>query len=295
MRQLSHRHDYRASAQLALLGSALCAMTLFTLGCGTQTYEARLRETSEFFAYQNELNQSLSKGLWGEAFGGPAPAVQMRIPKPFQMKPRPQPIPSENKDEPPTFPPDTRHPFFLGIQELPGLIDAWEGVVPIGGNQGMPAYLYAVSNHQRFINKQLNDGIGPEPGEFLTDLEITLTSALNIVVEEGQGGRTDNVRYKDTIPREEKYALRKDFISIALLTPENMRAQLGGMDWRVQMYEYTAGQIQVAILMVYPVRATDKPDDRLKLAMETFKAGDQAPRAARPGQAASGGGANVQF
>ncbi len=271
----------------AILTHSLFAALLLA-GCGAQTYEARLQQTSELFAYQNKLNENLSKTFWqsSDPVGG---AVKMRVPKPFQMQARPQIIPPAAEGEPPTLEEDKRHPFFIGIQELPGLIDAWQGVLPIGGGQGMPSYLYVLGNHQRFIDKQLNDGVGPEPGEFLNDLETLLTGTLGVTLADDPKA-LENVKYAAKVPAQELYAVPKDFDVIKLVTPEGMAAQsLGNVPWRMLVYEHRAGPVQTAVLLLYPASATDKPDERLKLALETFTASDQPPRPPKPGEAATSG------
>jgi hypothetical protein len=263
---------------------ALLGLALLLPGCGVQAYEQRLQDTNELFAYWNSLDENLSRP-WAQADFG----LEMRVPKPFQLMARPQPAEVDESGQPIALDEDKRQPLFLGIEELPGLIDAWRATLPISESEGMPAYLYVLGNHQRFLDRQLSEGEGAEPGTFLEDLELLLQNTLNVTIQDSQTGDRDNVRYRETIPRQEKYAVPKEFTAISLLTPEEMQRDLGGHLWRIQVYEHRADPIQVAVVLIYPAAVSDRPVDRLKLALETLKVANQPPRAPRPGEPETGG------
>ncbi|MFH1300336.1 MAG: hypothetical protein ABIK07_04680, partial [Planctomycetota bacterium] len=117
-------------------------------GCGTETYEQRLKETDQYFAYVDARNQALS-GNWS------SPTVKMRVPVEFKEITAPKPAPakdsegSEPTDPEPADPEpvqtvDPRQPDYINLVLL-GLEGAWRVDVPVDlDNETVerPAYLY---------------------------------------------------------------------------------------------------------------------------------------------------------
>jgi hypothetical protein len=199
--------------------------------------------------------------------------------------PPPAPPAAEGNDGAVTDVPeaDPRQPHFLRL-ELPGLLAAWEANIRTDSSEpGQKAYLYLLSNHTRYLGE---DGEAPEgdPVAFLGDVELTLTAALGVFLPEGTTGtgREKNVRYNETAPRgapNANFAPRKSFVAVTLAPAEGVLDQ----SIEIQLYEWSGQRIQVAIVMVYPKNISPSEDlqQRLLLALETFEASDERPRASR--------------
>ncbi len=241
-------------------------------GCGLETYEQRLAETNEYFKYVNKLDTNLADATWSE----PAYGVSMRVPRGFALQAAPAPPTEGEEAAAPVV--DERQPNFLGIT-LPGMIAAFRGEVPAGERPAV-VFLYVLGNHERILIRAANDGVGDDPATFLTDLELLLQNAIGVTIPDQLGkGDRDNEKYTETIPREPKYAVPKDFTAISFLQPQSPEGAGSVPELRLQLYEHQAGEMQVAILMIFPSKEvrTD-PRDALKLALETLKVSDQPPR-----------------
>jgi hypothetical protein len=266
-----------------------CTVLAVLAGCSVRTYEERLNKTNELFQYMNTLNENLESSTWVDPYGF---GIQMRVPKPFVLMP-PPPAPTE--EEP--APVDTRQPHFLpGVPELPGLIGAWTAPLETTGERPLPALLYVMGNHQRFLDKLAGEGGGPEPSEFLNDLESMLQTAVlgtNEPLPVANSGSQDNVKYQERIPRSprvEGFPVPKDFTAISFLPPPERIESLGGVPIRLQLFEYapSGSAVQLAILMIYPVSARDDPVVRLRYALETLEMSEQPPQPQHTGDEGSG-------
>jgi hypothetical protein len=267
----------RSVVRLALVG----VVGMFAIpGCGLETYEQRLAETNDYFKYVNKLDTYLSDVTWSN----PAYGVELRYPKGFVEMAGPAP-PAEGED--PASPVvDPRQPNVLGI-DLPGLIAAFRA------DDGQDvSLLYILGNHERILIRAANDGVGDDPATFLTDLELLLQNAIGVTVPEQPGsGSRDNEKYTETIPRDGKYAHQKDFTAISFLQPEPPEGSASTLQLRLQLYEYQAGSMQVAVLMIYPTTNRNDPREALKLALETLRVSYQPPRLENPNQPESSGNA----
>jgi hypothetical protein len=129
---------------------------------------------------------------------------------------------------------------------------------------------------------------GLPPAEYLQDLESLLQ--LQLGIDLGAGGQSesqDNVKTKETIPRDNqaaKYTPRKEFTFMRLVPSEGALQQLRLPDVDVYVYEYQSGPIQVALLLVTPRAVQGDPDAKLRVALETLHVGDQPPRRTAPGE-----------
>jgi hypothetical protein len=249
----------------------LLAGLLFA-GCGLGAYEERLGRTRELFEYHNALNQNL-QGVWSSGDLG----ISLRVPRGYNRLPAPPP-PKVLEDGSVEVVADTRHPGYLGI-ELPGLVEAWQ--MPGVGS------IYLCSNHDRFLAQQ-SGGTAGDPELFFADLEAVLQSGLRFALETSNASSPSqmNAKFLERIPPAEKFAIPKEFTSIAI--------SAGDLDnvapLMAQVYEHQAGPIQVAVVCIYLKAASQDPGRTLRLALETLQVEPQAPKpATRPG-----GARNVQ-
>jgi hypothetical protein len=266
-----------------------CCLALLCAGCGVAAYEQRLADSNELFAYRNKLDAHLSNATWAapNEYG-----VTMRIPKQLALIPPPAPPEvDENGEVVGEIQPDLRQPIYMGIQDMPGLIEAWRADLPTSDGGTAVAFLYALGNHERFLIRAANDGQGPDPAEYFLDLENLLQTTFGVSIPEGatNEGAQDNVRYNETIPRIERFAVPKEFSAVSILPPPEVIQQLGLPPLRVQLYEHTDGPIQLAFLMVYPVSVRENPVDSLRIALETLTVVPEPPRLRRTDQPESGG------
>lgn len=255
-----------------------CVGLLLVCGCGSEQYEARLKETNAFFEYRQSLDRVLQSGNWSP----PQFAISMRIPQGFTLKPGPRPV--KEGEEPQE---DTRQPTFLALH-LPGLVGAWQGEFPADdGNR--PVFLYVCSNHQLYLDS-VKSKDGPDPATFLSDLENSLSTVMQVTLPPGESTQVgNNIRYAETCPRDPKYALQKRFTGITYV-PE---LSIGGVAIKAQYYGHYNGPIQVAVLAIYPAGIRDRIEDKLLKSLETFTAANQVPAlksGPAGGQPATGGG-----
>lgn len=267
------------------------ALAFFLCGCGGQRYQRRLQETIDYFEYKDRINSELGKE-WSEQ------GITLRPPRQFELIPPPAASESDEGDGA-TVPmnafEDPRQPHYLGV-ELPGLVAAWEAEVETAsGDDESPglAYLYVLSNADRYLQKDDEFGSGAEPQSFLNDVERHICGPLGVYLPAGNDGtgRETNHRYQETVPSglpNSKYRPPHQFTAVKI-TPA---IQVTDMPVALQLYEWEGRYIQVAILMVYPtdVSPREQLQERLLLALETFAVSDQRPRSSSSPSKSSGGG-----
>ncbi len=257
-------------------GLLLTLLGCLTVGCGAETYQKRLAETSEYFEYKDRINRELGAEWRGQG-------ISLQVPKQFQLIPPPAtPVVEEEETfQPPTE--DHRQPHYLGI-ELPGLVGAWKANVQAdagGSEQGRTAYLYVFSNYELYLQPPDGSGFSVDPTTFMSDFERQITGAIGVFLPEGDTGTgaQKNIRYRETIPGglpNSKFRPSKEFTAVAL-SPE---IAISHVPLEMQLYEWMGSKMQVAVLMVYPASVSPQEDlqERLMLAMETFAASDQSPK-----------------
>lgn len=236
---------------------------LLVFGCGSGTYEERLKETNALFEYHLGLDRVLQPGKWSSPN-----TISMRIPLGFTALPAPPP-PKPNEP----IPDDPRQPFYLGMT-LPGLVGAWQGLFPCDdGNR--PVFLYVCSNHQLYQNLAVSPK-GADPELFLTNLESALSATMQVQLPPGEGTQVgNNVRYVEMCPRDGKYAVQRKFTGITFVPPAVLPQV--GVAIKAQMYGHYNGKVQVAVLAVYPASIRDRLEDRLLTALETFSVSSNLP------------------
>tara|TARA_R110002095_G_scaffold196031_1_gene174804 strand:+ start:2183 stop:3016 length:834 start_codon:yes stop_codon:yes gene_type:complete len=233
----------------------LTAVLIFN-GCGTDTYEQRLKETEQYFAYVDARNKALS-GNWS------SPTVKMRIPVEFKQISAPTPAvtttseESEPADPEPSQAVDPRQPDYINLI-LPGLEGAWRADVPVDQDNETverPAYLYVLSNHYLLQEKNMDAALN-----FYKDVEnqflVTFNEFLN----------ADKIT-TERFPKGKGYSEAKSF-QVGTIEPET---QIAGIPYEFQIYLIEKGNNKVVILLVIPknIARESKLKDHMDFSLET--------------------------
>jgi len=261
-------------------GGLLLGYCLLLAGCGVQAYEAQLNNANDLFNYQNRLDQSLVRTPW-EA---PGYGVSMRVPLGYGAIPAPAAaVPKDGEDVEAESPVDLRQPTYLGVPEIEGLIGAWKASVPSRDGGSAVVFLYVFGNHGRLLKGSAADALPKD--KYFEDLETVLQTQLGVTIEQGsQPANLANVKFEESLPREEKFVRKKHFDAVRLVPTDSALRELQLPKLEAYLYETTAGSIQVAILMVAPESVRDNPDTALRVALETLSVSDQAPQLKADGQ-----------
>jgi hypothetical protein len=273
-------------------------------GCGYGTYEERLKQTSDYFAYHELLNKNLTAQPWSGSIVaegdfvevGVPPLVSvpvgvtMRVPIGFsELQGARQAIADANNPEIFTgYTEETRHPTYLGTQfQLPGIVEAWEKRVDSGLIR-----LYFLGNYEMLL-KQKTDADSVDPTSYYLNLEDALSQGLGVgLVKDanGSGAPSDmNVFYAASypnVPGRERFQSVKDYDVVNIAPP-----LIEGIEYRAQLYEVYKSEdvpVKAALLCIYPAVEHSNIIEQLELALETLSVGDQAP--SLPGESDSGGG-----
>lgn len=256
---------------------------LLLAGCGVQAYEKQLNDSNELFTYQNRLNQALTKDPWT----APGYGVSLRIPLGYGKLPDPVPVApvegdaaaeGEDAGQPAESPVDERQPMYLGVPELEGILGAWKATVPSRDNSTAVVFLYVLGNHNRMLSSSPTDN-GAPPDKYFEDLESLLGLQLGMTIEQqGNSANAANVKFKESLPREEKFVRKKDFDVVRIVPSAGALQELQLPELEIYLYEHQAGSIQVAIMLVAPKTVRDNPDTVLRMALETLDVSSQAPQ-----------------
>lgn len=271
----------------------LCVFLLPALsaGCGLNAYEERLARTDERNAYYAHLDEVLQPVYWNH----PQFDLWLRPPAGLASMPEPQPPKAAEGEEPPDPPPDPRLEYRGVPLDLPGLIHAWEGNLPVAGGGSAPYRLYLLGNHSRFISS--SDRGDSKPQDYINDLEIVLQNLFQQTLPPGDRGRSDepNVKFRAQIPSSERFVVPKPFAGVNFVPLEGTFPE--GQEFRGWLYEYTNGPVQTALLMLTPSSPSLDVRDAFQTSLETLRVSPQPPRvqAGRRGAAPSGGGARPTF
>ena len=257
----------------------LAGITGSTLvGCGSQAYEQRLAETAKYYAYRQRVDSALELRAW-QKYG-----IQMRLPKGFQEIPGPV-----EEDEH-----DGRQPDFLS-RPLPGLIGAWQTEVyveiPERESPSMPAWIFLCTNHERFLNLQIDPTDTPEL--LLEDLSNALAAELRYEPDTALNRWT----YEETrAPAGTPYVPKKTYESIKLEDENERNINKERVRMQFRLIRYYVDQIQFCLLTVVPHdEILDRRDWRkvyngIDLMMENLVVSGEVPRKQLSGPATSGAG-----
>ena len=244
--------------------AGLAGTSLMAVGCGSDTYEYRLKETKSYFEYLEKVNSALKPRET------PLDGIEIRVPKPFQLLQLPAPPAEGQPAEPP--PPPSEDPIRLGYHpniQLEGVIASWKATVRTeapGSNWGEGvAYLHLLSNLSRWEAKQSD--VDVDPLRYFPDLINVLANAYNVQTE-----TSDNQWPWDPMRGFSPYVGKKKFESIAI-PPEEQPIN-------AVFYRLDVKDVQVALLLIYP-RNIDPSlhlEDRMKHTLEWLKVPSQPPQ-----------------
>tara|TARA_R110002111_G_scaffold262289_1_gene337758 strand:- start:29246 stop:30079 length:834 start_codon:yes stop_codon:yes gene_type:complete len=233
----------------------LTAVLIFN-GCGTETYEQRLKETAQYFAYVDARNNALS-GNWS------SPTVKMRTPVEFKQISDPTPAAtttseeSEPADPEPSQAVDPRQPDYINLI-LPGLEGAWRVDVPVDQDKETierPAYLYVLSNHYLLQEKNMDEALN-----FYKDVNNQLAGTFNQFLNADEFTT-------ERFPKGKGYSEAKSFL-VGTFEPET---QIAGIPYQFLIYLIEKGNNKVVILLVIPknIARESKLKEHMDFSLET--------------------------
>lgn len=222
------------------LGLVIAALVLLN-GCGAETYEQRLKETSQYFSYQDTRNQALSS-FWS------APSVELKVPIEFQQISAPPKKPASKDGEAESPEPenivDPRQPDYADLF-LPGLEGAWRCEVPVDVNdetEERPAYLYVLSNASLLKEKQMDAALN-----FFEDVNNQIARSFNQFIK--------NEEFKtERFPQGKGYTDPKPY-NVGTFEPETPIEEI---PYQFVIYQTENGNNQVVILLVIPKNMTNR-------------------------------------
>lgn len=251
------------SWKIGFSGFLLLTVSCVLNGCGSETYEQRLKETAKYFEYVDIRNQALANS-WS------APTVSLRTPAEFKQINAPIPESTTDSEDPnseeaeavdpePTQTVDPRQPDYVDLV-LPGLEGAWRVEVPVemeNDTEDHPAYLYVLSNHYLLKEKLTDEALG-----FHDEINNQIAGAFNhaLNIEEFT---------TEKYPQEKGYSVPKSYL-VGSFEPET---EINGVPYQIKLYLAEAGDNKVALLLVIPknVSGRAKLSDHMDFSLETVE------------------------
>lgn len=233
------------------------------VGCGQAKYEERLKASAEFYEYMQTMEANLASPIWERSDLG----MKMRLPLPFRIPmPGPELLVDEEGEQ--FYGPDPRHPEVLATT-FPGIVEAWQTMLPGEAGQQVDSRIYVLTNHSRF--KLVDGAVLEEPAEFFSDLEVQVSNVFDIFIPDGEANAPgENIRYKLTVPMtgspSSKFIEPKRF-SVIRFVPEEVAE---GQGLQVVLYEHQAGDIQVAVVVIGPSSFSSQFRQRLEMSLQTL-------------------------
>ncbi|WP_010583417.1 hypothetical protein [Schlesneria paludicola] len=239
----------------------LAGMLLLSVvgGCGYAQYESRLKETKQYYAYLDRIEQSLAP-KWIV----PGGLMELRVPNQFILIPPPQPIVNENGTvEEPTI--DPRQPDYVNLR-FPELFGAWEGKFtaarPDGSSEDRKGYIYALCNYWNLSGDRAVDA-----GKFVEELKTIMSQSLLVDPTD------EHVELQPTgIP---VYQQQQSFDVCAFKGVE-----IDGAKYTFEVYSRANGSV-IAVIVVALPEAMDSPQrvtERIPMMLGTLQFTKDPPR-----------------
>jgi hypothetical protein len=263
--------------RITILGLLIAAALA---GCGRETYLERFDDTKRYFAYEDKLNQYLTRVAWaGKSF-------QLRVPKQFQ------PIATKTTkkgEEAAEEEKDPRQPKYAEL-EFPGLQGAWQANFPLTGGAGSgEGYLYLCSNYDLLGKK----GDEVKAKTFNADVVQRVATAF------GQQAFTpplSKIPIFEFPPKaEEAFVDKRKF---HVLSP-GIPALVNDKQYRVRIFSYKKEKspAQISLVYVLPdnIVQASTLDKAIDLSLETLVVTQEKPRSgtAKGAKAGKGRGAGA--
>jgi hypothetical protein len=248
------------------------------LGCGYDTYELRLKQTKEYYAYLERVEANLGP-KWADGQG----ILELRAPIQFVPIAPPQPITAEDGTvEMPAV--DPRQPDIVTLQ-FPELLGAWVAPVDValadGSSEKRNAYIYALSNYWNYAGENVADA------QNFTKLvtELIATSLEETAKEEPPemhpkpGSYLPSANY--TVTRFNPKPIRK--------TTEERETTV---NYVFEVYLRENGDIQCPIVVVLPegIDQREKINERIPMMLDYVKTTKTKPPAGVSKDAPAAGG-----
>ena len=288
---------YKEMVSLILLSLTVVSAAL--VGCGSQTYEFRLEETSKYFTYLNKVNDSLDPAEMGLMRDY---KITIRVPQQFNLLPPPEVKFDEETNEPILVPPnmDDRQPKYMNTI-LPGLLGAWEANVYLQSSEEeepaeeeeteiptAPCYIYLLGNHLKWIEKEKAPSV--QPLEYYFEAKDAIASGFRIPPDtDDQPWEWDSKKSPSGIG----YVPKKDFESFWFpQEQDDPDIEIHGSYYRVELYYHETGDIQVVLMCVIPedIASSEKIGERISLMLEQLEVKPVVPKSLKPGGGGGGGG-----
>lgn len=249
-------------------------------GCGYDTYEQRLQESQQYFAYVQRVDNSVA-APWKNTPILPGPVEQLRVPLQFKEIKKPPLVkdPETEKMVEPEI--DPRQPDYLELK-LPGLVGTWEAPLKTASSDGVvnrKGYLYILTNAYMFSSA---DESRRAP-DFTRDLLVMLAEKLSVPPLDPI---TDSIR--EQYPRTAPFYVPQKTFDVYRIADAFVN---DGAPYSIEIYVTRAGPIEVAAMLVLPVgvESSERLSERRPYMLETLKISSRPPAAAVGAPGATGG------
>jgi hypothetical protein len=267
--------------RVAVLG---LLVTAAFAGCGRETYLERFEETKRYFAYEDKLNQYLTRVAWaGKSF-------QLRVPKEFQPIPVKTKKAEEGKGEDAAEEKDPRQPDYAEL-EFPGLQGAWQAKFPLTGGAGSgEGYLYLCSNYY-FLAKKSDEARAQA-----FNAEVIQRSATAFG-QQGSIKKLSELPIFEVPPKGEAFVDKRKY---HMINP-GISAIVRDKPYRVRIFSYKKDKspAQISLVYVLPdnIANASALDKAIDLSLETLLVTLDKPRtgSAKAGKAGKGKAAGGSF
>lgn len=252
-------------------------------GCGRETYLERFEETKRYFAYEDKLNQYLTRVAWaGKSF-------QLRVPKEFQPIAAKTKKGEEAKGEEAAEEKDPRQPDYAEL-EFPGLQGAWQAKFQLTGGAGSgEGYLYLCSNYD-FLAKKSDEA---KAQSFNAEVIQRAATAFG---QQASTKKLSELPVFEVPPKGEAFVDKRKF---HVLNP-GIEALVHEKPYRVRIFAYKKDKspAQISLVYVLPDNIANATalDKAIDLSLETLVVTQDKPRAGATkggkagGKGKSGGG-----
>ncbi|MBS0201434.1 MAG: hypothetical protein JSS49_00940 [Planctomycetes bacterium] len=264
---------FQSSASIR--GMGLCSLLILgVLGCGADQYEARLKQSRDYYSYLDRIEQNLAP-KWSDG----RIVESMRVPRQFQQIPNPVPVKLEDGTvEMPAV--DPRQPTYMNLLfPHDELVAAWEAPFNVsvsdGSTESRKAYIYILTNYWKFLGENPAEAL-----EYKTSILTLMGDALenhippeklenpDIELHPKPGGYLPASQY-------EVYTFPPKPITLPGTEREST------VNYTFTMFGKQNGNIQAYVLVVLPenISAQEKMVERIPMMLEHFQITKTEPKA----------------